>query len=133
MQSTPPPTTRNTEILRFLLAGGTNTAITYAIYLLCGLFTGYQVAYAVAYLAGIGISYVLNSCYVFELPVSWKAFSQYPLVHLGQYLVGALLLEGLVLWMEVPIGLAPLLVVVLTLPMTFVLSKVLLVRGARRP
>ena len=117
---------RGREFLRFLLAGVLNTALTYAIYLLATLAVGYQLAYAVAFLAGVAISYRLSLRYVFRQAGSLKKIARYPLVYLVQYAVGAIVLELLVRHAGVSVPLAPLVVVVLTLPLTFMLSKFVL-------
>ena len=49
------------ELARFLAAGAVNTALTYAIYLLLLAIAPYLVAYTVAYVSGIAISYLLLS------------------------------------------------------------------------
>ncbi len=126
------PGSHRKEIPRFLVAGVVNTGLTYAIYLLFQIVIGYQAAYAIAYVAGIAISYHLNSRYVFQVAGSWKTFVRYPLVYVAQYLAGAGLLEILVRWWKVPPSVAPLFVLVLTVPMTFVLSKTILRGGGQR-
>lgn len=122
---------RGREFLRFLLAGALNTALTYAIYLLAILVVGYQVAYAIAFLAGIFISYWLSLRYVFRQAGSLKKLARYPLVYLAQYAAGAIILELLVRDAVVSVPLAPLVVVVLTLPLTFMLSKFVLAGDKR--
>lgn len=122
---------RGKEFLRFLLAGALNTALTYAIYLLATLVVGYQVAYAIAFLAGIVISYWLGLRYVFRQAGSLKKVTRYPLVYLVQYAAGAIMLELLVRHVGVSVQLAPLVIVVLTLPLTFILSKFVLAGDKR--
>jgi putative flippase GtrA len=124
---------RRGEILRFLLAGGLNTGFTWGIYLVAALFVGYQLAYAICFACGILFSYVVSLRYVFRRPGSWGKLLRYPLVYAVQYGVGALLLELLVRGGLVPAWLAPLIVVVATLPLTFVLSRYVLSAGAGRP
>lgn len=114
---------RAREVLRFLVAGGINTAITYLLYLLATRFVGYQAAYAIAFAAGVALSYVLSLRFVFRQTGNWKKFARYPLVYLAQYVVGAIMLEVLVRALAVPVWIAPLIVVVLTLPLTFLLSR----------
>ena len=55
---------------RFVAAGVVNTAASYAIYLLLLPFVDYQLAYAIAYVAGIATQYVLHSRFVFAQPMS---------------------------------------------------------------
>ncbi|HHM06077.1 MAG TPA: GtrA family protein [Gammaproteobacteria bacterium] len=55
------------KLLRFLIVGGVNTAVTYVLYLLL-LYLGlpYIVALAVDYAIGIGLGYVLNCHWTFQ-------------------------------------------------------------------
>lgn len=111
------------EGLRFLIAGGLNTAIGYALYLLMLPWIRYEIAYAIAYVLGIGTSYLLNAIFVFRRPLSMKAAFAFPLVYAVQLVLGSILLKILVDWMGIPEQFAPLIVVVLSLPMTFLLSR----------
>ena len=56
----------------------------------------------------------------------------FPLVYLAQYLAGTMLLVMLVEWLHVPKAFAPLAVVALTLPLTYVLSRHLITADFRR-
>ena len=121
----------NSEFLRYVIVGGTNTAITYAIYLLLLFMLPYSAAYTIAYLSGIPIAYTLNSRFVFHKPLHWKKAFQFPLVYVVQYLAGIVLLF---LWVEVlrvSDVIAPLLVIACTVPVTFVLSR-LIIKGRSR-
>lgn len=110
----------------FLMGGLLNTAITYGIYLLLGLFLDYQVAYVIAYACGIGFSYLFNSQIVFQVKRTWVGFVLYPLVYLIQYGLSALILHFMVERLAISKELAPLLIVVLLTPVTYILSKTLL-------
>lgn len=116
----------------FLIGGGLNTALTYGIYLLLNLFTNYQASYVVAYTSGILFSYLFNSQVVFKLKKSWKGLLIYPSVYLFQYLIGAVLLHILVESFRIPKEIAPLLIIVALLPITYILSKTVL-RASHEP
>jgi putative flippase GtrA len=111
------------EVLKFLVAGGLNTGLTYLVYLAALTIVPYVAAYTIAYIAGIGISYILNTYFVFKEKVTIRKALAFPLVYLVQYLAGAGLLVVFVKWVYIPETYAPLLVVVATLPLTFYLSK----------
>jgi putative flippase GtrA len=116
------------EIVRFLVAGGINTAITYALYLVL-LPLGYEVAYAIAYAAGIVISYLLNARFVFRTPLRFRDFLKFPLIYVVQYATGALALWLLVEHGGIAEEWALLGVIAMTIPLIFVLSRYALVSG----
>lgn len=114
------------EPLRFLVAGGFNTAVTYLVYLGALQFVPYRVAYSTSFAVGIFLGYAVNTWFVFKAPWNWRKMLAYPLVYLMQYLVGLLMLSLLVESGWVDKRLAPLIVVILTLPLTFVASRYLI-------
>jgi len=119
------------EALRFLLAGGFNTAATYVIYLAALQVVPYRVAYTGAYAIGIVLGYAVNTFFVFRARWSWKRMLAYPLVYLVQYGIGLLCLTLLVEQQWVRKELAPLIVVVITLPLTFLGTRYL-IKGKSR-
>src|SRR4051794_1914679 len=116
------------EFVRYVLVGGTNTALTYLIYRLLLLFVPYGAAYTLAYLCGIFIAYVLNARFVFHQPLRWRVAIRFPLVYLVQYLVGVALLAFAVAILHSSDEVAPLVVIAITVPLTFVLSR-LIIKG----
>ena len=108
---------------RFLLGGGLNTGITYALYLLLNIKLEYQVAYAIAYVTGIVFRYVFNALIVFNEPLSIKGLLSFPVVYAVQYLLSALILGSLVEFGIAGETIAPLIAIALTIPVTYVLAK----------
>ena len=117
------------QIIRFLLGGGLNTALTYAIYLVLNIWTGYIFAYSIAYVCGIVLSYFINSLWVFNEKARMRSFLLYPIVYLVQYLLGVVLLYIFVDTLGIHQSLAPLVVIAATLPVTFILSRYILSLG----
>jgi putative flippase GtrA len=120
------------EALRFVIAGAINTAVTYAIYLALLPWSGYALAYTIAYVAGIALSYVLNTWYVFRVRRDLRGLALFPLVYLAQYLIGMLVLSLAVNSFGVPAKFALLISIAITVPMTFLLSRLVLKRGPPR-
>ena len=89
----------------------------------------YGVAYTISYAAGIFLSYWLNAMFVFQEPLSIARALQYPLVYAVQYLLGLGLLFLLVEVTHVSKIIAPVLIVIVTLPITFLLSRYLIRRS----
>jgi putative flippase GtrA len=114
---------RFARFFRFILSGGLNTAITYAIYLLLLQQISYQISYTVAYVSGIVISYILNRAFVFRGHRGLRSILLFPLVYVAQYGFGML-----ILWLWIDMAklndkVAPLIVVAVTLPLTYVFSR----------
>lgn len=87
------------------------------------LFAPYLVSYTVAYLLGIPISYFLNSKFVFVQELRWSRALQYPLVYVVHYLLGTICLYLLVRVFKVNKLLAPVLILLVTIPATYFLSR----------
>ncbi len=118
----------NREFYRFIFWGGVNTLSGYLIYAFLLLFLPYLLSYTAAFIISIFISYFLNSKFVFNQELKLSKAVKYPLVYLVQYLIGTISLCVLVQVLRVNKLLAPILVVVLTIPATFFLSR-RIVRG----
>ena len=116
----PPP---RRPFLRFLLAGALNSAVTYLLYLAALWVLPYRWAYTLAYLAGIGIAFVLNSWLVFRVPLRWRKLVQFPLVYLVQYLLGLGALALVVERIGLDPRLGPIAVLLVTVPVSFVLTR----------
>ena len=111
------------RFMRFLCTGGINTAVTYVIYLLLLKVFNYQLSYTIAYVTGIAIAYFLNKIFVFTSHQGWKTVMLYPFVYAAQYLFGMFVMWFAVSSLGLNVALAPLVVVVLSIPLTYWLSS----------
>ncbi len=111
------------RFIRFLLAGGFNTGLTYAMYLLLLQWVSYLPAYGISYVLGIVVSYVLNSRVVFHTAMSLTGMLKFPLVYLVQYAMGSVLLWLLVERLGMSRDYALLPVIIITVPLTFALTR----------
>lgn len=111
------------EAPRFLVVGALNTGAGYLIYLGALQVVPYKSAYSISYVFGILASYFLNTRFVFREPWSWRKLASFPAVYVVQYFLGLGFLAILVGYLGVWEVIAPLLVVIATLPVTFVLSR----------
>lgn len=116
----------NTEATRFLLVGGINTVVGYVLYLVALQVLSYRLAYTAAFVVGVVLSYALNTYFVFQMPWSWRRLMAFPMVYALQYVVGLVALAFLVERMGVPVVFAPLLVVIMTIPVTFLASRIVI-------
>jgi putative flippase GtrA len=114
------------RIFRFLVTGALNTIVTFGIYIVLKTVFDYQIAYFLSYASGILFAYFMNVFFVFKKPLSLRTFIRFPLVYVIQYIVGAILLELLVQILGFSATFAPLFVIVITLPLTFLLSRFVL-------
>lgn len=117
--------------VRFIAGGAVNTAVTYALYLGLATFLPYQVAYLIAYVAGIALAYIINSKLVFGAPISLRRASVYPLIYVVQYVLSAGLLALLVEYGGLSAKIAPIIVIVAMVPVSYGLNWLALT--ARRP
>jgi putative flippase GtrA len=117
------------EFVRFIVCGVINTGVTFIIYVCLLWFVSYPAAYTISYVVGVFIAYWLNARFVFQEALSIARALQYPVVYLVQYLLGLGLLFLLVEVAHLSDIVAPLLVVILTLPVTFLLSRYLIRRS----
>lgn len=118
----------DSQMARFVVAGGVNYALTYAIYAALSFVMPYQIAFTIGYAAGIVISYLLNSLFVFKQPLSLGKALQFPAVYFVQYLGGLIGLSLLVERLNIHELIAQPLVVVAMIPVTFALSRFILTR-----
>jgi putative flippase GtrA len=116
------------EFTRFCIVGLVNTGIGYGVYLLLLQWTGYELAYAAAYIVGIVSAYLLNSIFVFRSPMRVRTALRYPLVYLAQYLFGSALLYGMVAWVGIDRRWAALIALMLSVPASFLLNRIALAR-----
>ena len=118
------------EVLRFVIGGASTTLVSYAAYLLLLPHFSYLVAYSAAYAIGIGWSYFANTLFVFRRRPSVKRALAFPLVYAIQYLTGTALMVALVGGLQINQNVAPLAVVILTLPITYLLSRWIITTGS---
>ena len=118
--------------MRFLITGSINTAVSWVVYMGLNLFVPYTVAYSCAYIFGTVFTYYLNTRWVFRVPMSWSTFMQFPVVYVLQYGLGISLMYILVGQLHCPESAAPLVVVAMTVPVTFLMSRFILKRKVTR-
>ena len=124
------------ELAAFVFFGAVRTVLSYGIYLLLVLFLAYPTAYTVSYVADIFISYYLNARFVFREKLRLSKALQFPIVYLAQYLIGLGSLYLLIEVAQLSKFFAPIVVVVITVPCTYLLSRYVIKgvsRTSRRP
>lgn len=116
------------EAIRFLAAGAINTVATYAAYLVLLEWMTYGWAYSLTFVAGIGLSYLLHTRFVFRVAGSAGRFAVYPLIYAAQYAAGLGILHVAVAMFGMSERLALLASIAVSVPLTFILTRLLLKR-----
>jgi putative flippase GtrA len=111
---------------RFLAVGVANTAASYALFVALELVLPYLAAYAIAYAAGILLSYVLNTGVVFRVRRRWSTFIRFPLVYVAQFLLGSTIIVVLVEHFALTARVAALLALIVTVPVTYLAARFVL-------
>jgi putative flippase GtrA len=116
----------NKEFLKFLLVGGFNTLLTYILYLIAILFVPYQVAYVLSYCFGLLLVSILNVKFVYGQPISFKNIMKTIFVYLIQFAIGFILITACVGYLGIDKRIAPLIIIIFSIPVTFFANKFVL-------
>ena len=119
------------EFVRYVLAGVANTGLSYGLFLLLLAWLTYHVAYAIAYIAGIGFQFLLHTCFVYRVSPTVARLRGYPVIHVLLYGFGATLLHVLVNMLYVNPRWAALIVIFASIPVGFLLTRTWLVTRHR--
>lgn len=111
------------EFIFFVFVRGVCAVLSYGCYLLMLIWFRYEVAYVGSYVIGIGLAYLASAMVVFKQPLNRKSAMLFPLVYLIQFVLGLLLLRLAVETFGVPEWAALAVSVILTLPLTYYMSK----------
>jgi len=120
------------RFVRYLLAGLANTAASYALLIVLMQWTGYVVAYTLAYVLGIALGYWLQTRFVFRVPLHWRTALAFPLGYVAQYVAGVIVLGLLVERLGTTPELAAFIVIVMNVPLGYVVNRYVLTPRAQR-
>nr|WP_263314727.1 GtrA family protein [Mammaliicoccus sp. Marseille-Q6498] len=117
------------EIFRFIIVGGINTINYYWIYLLLLklMHLNYLFSHITAFILSFVISFYLNCYFVYKVQPTLKKFVQFPITQVVNMGLQTLLLYIFVQWLNISEVLAPFAGLIITIPITFVLSRWILV------
>lgn len=122
------------HLSRFVVVGVINTGVYYACYLLVRTVAPYLVAHLVALAVGMVVSFFLNCYWTFRTRPTWRKFLVFPLSNATNYVFITVGVVVLVEWLHVGQRIAPLVAAVVAIPITFLLSRwVLIGRPAGDP
>lgn len=110
------------QMFGFAMTGILSTLIMFGLYVMLYQLMNYQYAYLIAYTISVIALYFMNM-FVFKGIMSLHTFLEFPLIYLLQYVLGAAALEFMV-WLGFSVTYTPLLVVIVLLPITFLLNRI---------
>jgi putative flippase GtrA len=122
------PAIASSPAARFVAGGAFNTLATWLVYLVLLQWTHYSVAYTCAYALGIVLAYGLNRYLVFRRAGGRLGPLLVAAIYIGQYFAGIALVALWIRGLGGPEAFAPLFAVAVTLPITFLLNR-LVFRG----
>ncbi|MEV0375386.1 GtrA family protein [Streptomyces sp. NPDC050636] len=120
------------QLARFTIVGGINTLTFYACYLPLHRLLPYFAAYTAGFLVSLVGSFFLNTYFTYRTRPTWPKFLLFPLTQVTNYVVQSLGLVTLVSWLGMNSTVAPLMAALLAIPVTFLVSRRILLPGRRR-
>ncbi|HEJ7380919.1 TPA: flippase GtxA [Staphylococcus aureus] len=118
-------TQTHAEILKFIIVGGINTLNYYVVYLLLLklLHIEYMISHITGFIVAFVISYYLNCYFVYRVKPTWRKFISFPITQIVNISLQTVLLYVFVSWLKLPAEIAPFAGLIITIPITFILSK----------
>ncbi|MBH4500135.1 flippase GtxA [Staphylococcus aureus] len=118
-------TQTHAEILKFIIVGGINTLNYYVVYLLLLklLHIEYMISHITGFLVAFVISYYFNCYFVYRVKPTWRKFISFPITQIVNVSLQTVLLYVFVSWLNLPAEIAPFAGLIITIPITFILSK----------
>lgn len=118
-------TQTHAEILKFIIVGGINTLNYYVVYLLLLklLHIEYMISHITGFIVAFVISYYLNCHFVYRVKPTWRKFISFPITQIVNISLQTVLLYVFVSWLNLPAEIAPFAGLIITIPITFILSK----------
>lgn len=121
------------QVLRFVMVGAVNTVTFYSSYLALHPWLPYVLAYTAAFTLSMVGSFFLNTYFTYRTRPSWRKFLTFPLTNLTNFVLTGTGTILLVHWLHVSSRLAPLPAAIAAIPITFLVSRRILLPGNERP
>jgi putative flippase GtrA len=110
------------RLFRFGITGTLSSLIHYGIYCLMFLHFNYNISYTAGYLVGLLFNYVMTTFFTFRQHPSKKNMAGFAGSHVLNYLLEIVLLN-LFVWLSVSEWLAPVLVMIVAVPINFLILR----------
>lgn len=121
----------NKQFYRFCIVGVCNTVNYFVIYSILHKWVEYIIAHVVAFILSALVSYVLTTKYTFNDKCTWETFVRFPLTFLPNLFMSTIGTIALVDFGIVTEDYASLVTMILAIPITFFVSKILYTKGRR--
>jgi putative flippase GtrA len=128
-----PARSARSQVLRFLVVGGLNTAITYAIFVGLGLVIAPWLAYSIAFAIGLAWTGIGSSRFVFGVAFSIRRVALFIGCYLVVWGVGQLVILLIAPKGVVELLLTSLAVLVVTTPLIFLIGRFVFTRRPSQP
>ncbi|OZI11054.1 polysaccharide biosynthesis protein [Bacillaceae bacterium SAS-127] len=122
------------EFIKFVIIGGINTLHYYAIYLLLHslLHQNYMLSHIVAFLISLVISFFLNCYFTFQVKPTLLKFFTFPLSQLFNFCLTSFFMYMLIEYLHISSTVTPIIVLFLSVPVTFVVTGKILKKESVR-
>ncbi|MEW9516064.1 GtrA family protein [Streptomyces tubercidicus] len=121
------------QMFRFALVGVVNTATYYGCYLLFLPGMPYVAAHVLAFLLSMVGSFFLNSYFTYRTRPTWRKFLLFPLTNAANFVITTSGVYLLVDVLHFGSRYAPLVAAAAAIPITFVVSRTIMLRPERAP
>lgn len=125
------PGGRRGEWMRYAGVGVCNTVSYYVLFRLLHEFAPYLIAHSLAFAISIVISFFLNCAFTFHVSPTWRRFIRFPLSTLSTFIVMTVGVSVLVEGVGADPNVASLVSALAALPLSYLLSRLLLVGHLR--
>jgi putative flippase GtrA len=117
------------QIITFALVGVVNTAVYYGLYLLFLPWLPYLTAHILAFALSMTGSFFLNARFTYRTRPTWRKFLLFPLTNATNFLLATAGVYAIVDVLHAGNRFAPLLASGAAIPVTFVVSRSIMLRG----
>lgn len=114
------------QAIRFLVAGGLNTAFTVVVYEILLFWVHYAAAFTISSALGIVFTGIVYTRFVFAVPTTRRRFVANGIYYFVAWLLGLGVLDAMVRWLGIHERIALLLAIALLAPFNFVVLRRLL-------
>jgi putative flippase GtrA len=119
------------QIITFALVGVVNTATYYGLYLLFLNWLAYLAAHILSFALSMTGSFFLNARFTYRTRPTWRKFLLFPLTNATNFLITTAGVYVIVDVLHAGNRFAPLLASGAAIPVTFVVSRMIMLRGSR--